>query len=141
MHREHPKDERAHVASKDERAHVESRGRTGGPLTGDRGSVAAELALALPAVVLALMLGAGALGAASRQVSLQDAAADAARLLGRGEGADAAARAVAATAPGARLSHVDEGDLVCVTTSADARVAGLVSVPLAASSCALGGGR
>ena len=52
---------------------------------GDRGSVAAELAFALPAVVLALLLGAGALGAAARQVSLQDAAADAARLLGRGK--------------------------------------------------------
>ncbi|WP_181800730.1 TadE/TadG family type IV pilus assembly protein, partial [Microbacterium sp. H6] len=48
----------------------------------ERGSAAAELALALPAVVLALLLGAGALGAASRQVALQDASADAARLLG-----------------------------------------------------------
>ncbi|MFT4157172.1 MAG: TadE/TadG family type IV pilus assembly protein, partial [Microbacterium sp.] len=51
----------------------------------DRGAVAAELAIALPAVVLTLLLGAGALGTAARQVALQDAAADAARLIARGE--------------------------------------------------------
>ena len=54
-------------------------------LEAERGSVAAELALAIPAVVLTLLLGVGALGAAAQQVALQDATADAARLLGRGE--------------------------------------------------------
>lgn len=109
-------------------------------LGGDRGSVAAELALALPAVVLVLALGAGALGAAARQVALQDAAADAARLLGRGEDAGRAAEALGRAAPGALMSSTNSGDLVCVTASAVVAVGSLISMPLHASSCALAGG-
>lgn len=113
----------------------------GGPRLGEeRGSVAAELALALPAVVLALLLGAGALGAASRQVALQDASADAARLLGRGEGVDAAASAVNRAVPGAAVSSSGSGDLVCVAASIDVSLGALIRIPLRASSCALGGG-
>lgn len=106
----------------------------------DRGAVAAELAIALPAVVLTLVLGVGALSAAARQVSLQDAAADAARLLGRGEGADAAAGVVADAVPGAVMSSHDEGELICVTAGVDVAVGGLLTLPLRASSCALDGG-
>lgn len=115
-----------------------SRGRDAGA---ERGSVAAELALGLPAVVLALLLGAGALGAASRQVALQDASADAARLLGRGEAPDAAQRVVSTAVPGAGLSSSHSGDLVCVTATFEASVGSLVRLPLRASSCALDGGR
>lgn len=107
---------------------------------GDRGSVSAELALALPAVVLAFLLGAGALGAASRQVALQDASADAARLLGRGEGQDAAERVVHAAVSGAGVSSSRSGDLVCVTASVDASIGSLIRMPLRATSCALDGG-
>lgn len=107
---------------------------------GERGSVAAELALALPAVVLAFLLGAGALGAAARQVALQDASADAARLLGRGEGAAAAARVVHVAVPAANVSSSRSGDLVCVTATAEATVGTLIRVPQQASSCALDGG-
>lgn len=107
---------------------------------GDRGSVAAELALALPAVLLALLLGAGALGAAARQVTLQDASADAARLLGRGEDAGAAAGVVAAAVPGASMAQHASGDLVCVTVASDFTVGRVIHVPLRASSCALSGG-
>ncbi|MFF1538797.1 TadE family type IV pilus minor pilin [Microbacterium sp. NPDC058269] len=107
---------------------------------GDRGSVSAELALALPAVVLALLLGAGALGAASRQVALQDASADAARLLGRGEGQAAAERVVHTAVSGAGMSSSLSGDLVCVTTSLELSIGALIRVPLRASSCALDGG-
>lgn len=106
----------------------------------ERGSVAAELALALPAVVLTLLLGAGALGAASRQVALQDAAADAARLLGRGEDPGRAQSAVTAAVPGASMSSSLSGDLVCVTASVDVSIGSIVRVPLNASSCALAGG-
>ena len=42
----------------------------------DRGSVVAEFAVALPAVLVVLLVGVGALAAASRQVRLQDAVAD-----------------------------------------------------------------
>ena len=106
---------------------------------GEEGSAAAELALALPAVVLTILLGVGALGAASTQVALQDAASDAARLLARGEPDARARAAVVASAPGARLTAHRQDGLVCATTSAEAR-AGPVTVALQARACALDGG-
>lgn len=115
-------------------------GGFGDAIRGERGSVAAELAIALPAALLALLLGVGALSAAATQVSLQDAAADAARLLGRGESADRAACVVAASVDGAHSASRADGDLVCVTASIDLRVGRVISVPLRASSCALAGG-
>lgn len=114
---------------------------SGSKADAQRGSVAAELALALPAVALTLLLGAGALGAAAQLVSLQDAVADAARLLGRGEGDQAAYAAVAAAAAGAHVGSEPRGDLVCVNARIDAQFGPLISVPLTASSCALSGGR
>ncbi|MEJ1089000.1 TadE family type IV pilus minor pilin [Microbacterium sp. Mu-80] len=111
-----------------------------GGLRGERGSVAAELAVALPAALLALMLGVGALSAAATQVSLQDAAADAARLIGRGESTSRVAGVVSTAVDGASSVSHATGDLVCVTASVDLRVGRIISVPLRASSCALAGG-
>jgi hypothetical protein len=91
-------------------------------------------------VVLTLLLGVGALSAAARQVALQDASADAARLLGRGESAGAAAGAVSAGVPGASMSSRVSGDVVCVTAHAEV-VLTAFRIPLRASSCALDGGR
>jgi len=108
---------------------------------GDRGSVAAELAVALPIVLVTALLGVGALTAAARQVALQDAAADAARLLGRGEGAAAASAVVSQAVDGAAFSHERRGDLACATASLDLAIGRFVTVPLRASSCALDGGR
>ncbi|MFD6815354.1 TadE family type IV pilus minor pilin [Microbacterium sp. NPDC060132] len=108
---------------------------------GERGAVAAELALALPAVVLVLLLGVGALAASSRQVALQDATADAARLLGRGEGDAAAAAVVRRALPDARVTFGAVDDLVCATTTLDLTVGPLMRLPLRAASCALDGGR
>ncbi|MGO2520745.1 MAG: TadE family type IV pilus minor pilin [Microbacterium sp.] len=107
----------------------------------EQGSVAAELALALPAVVLTLLLGVGALSAAAQQVTLQDATADAARLLGRGESVAAANAVVAASASNARVSHELRGDLTCVSAHVEISVGRIISIPLTASSCALSGGR
>ena len=106
---------------------------------GERGSITAELALALPAVLLVVLLGVGGLFAASTQVQLQDGAADAARLVARGESPARAASAVATVVPhgGASVSH--RGDLVCVTATSTAHIAG-VALPLTATSCALAGG-
>ena len=70
------------------RAPSRSRGHGRGPGQGrsrERGSATAELAVAMPIVVLTLLLGIGALGAGMRMVALQDAVADAARILGRGD--------------------------------------------------------
>lgn len=106
----------------------------------ERGSVTAELALALPAVALVLLLGAGAMGAASRQVALQDATADAARLLSRGEGEGAASHALSAAVPGASMSSSTAGDLICVSAQTAVTIGGFVRVGVRASSCALAGG-
>lgn len=105
----------------------------------DRGVVAAELVVALPAVVLVLVLGVGALAAASRQVRLEDAAADAARLVARGDGDAAARGAVSRAVPGATVGISSRDDLACVTAAASARV--VVPIALRATSCALAGGR
>src|SRR4051812_8265963 len=106
----------------------------------DGGAVAAEFAVALPAIVIALALGVGALGAAAQQVRLQDAAADAARLVARGEPDARAASVMAAAVTGAGASIEHRADLVCVTGSASVRAAGVVPITLRATSCALAGG-
>jgi Flp pilus assembly protein TadG len=104
----------------------------------DRGSVVAEFAVALPAVALVLLLGAGTLGACARQVRLQDAAADAARLVARGETHARASSAVTAAVSDAAAAVDRRGDLVCVIASAPAY--GAVPITLSATSCALDGG-
>jgi Flp pilus assembly protein TadG len=104
----------------------------------DRGSVVAEFAVALPAVAIVVLLGAGALGACATQVRLQDAAADAARLAARGEPDGRARSVVAAAVPGADTVLARRGDLVCVTASASAATS--VPIALTATSCALDGG-
>jgi Flp pilus assembly protein TadG len=102
----------------------------------DRGSVVAEFAVALPAVAVVLVLGVGALSAASGQVRLQDAAADAARLRARGESAERAHAAVAAAVGGASVDIAPRGDLVCVTASATS----MLGLRISATGCALAGG-
>lgn len=102
----------------------------------DRGSVVAEFAVALPAIVLVLLLVAGVLSTGARHVRLQDSVADAARLASRGESADRVREAVTAGVPGATIRIEPRDDLVCITASAPA-VAGLM---LEATGCALAGG-
>lgn len=104
----------------------------------DRGSVSAEFAVAVPAIVLLIALAISALGAGSVKVRLQDAAADAARLAARGEGSRAAGH-VSAAVSGARAAIATRGELVCVNASTEVRVA-IFTVPIWAESCALDGG-
>lgn len=107
--------------------------------SGDGGSVAAEFAVALPAVALVLLLAGGALAAGARHVRLQDAAADAARLVARGEPVASAQAAVARAVAGGAASVSYRDDLVCVVATAPS---GVVALPqLSAASCALAGGR
>ncbi|QBR74687.1 TadE family type IV pilus minor pilin [Microbacterium sediminis] len=106
---------------------------------GERGSITAELALALPAVLLVVIIGVGGLFAASTLVQLQDGAADAARLIARGESSARAASAVTTVVSSGHSAISHRGDLVCVTATATARIAG-VELPLTATSCALAGG-
>ncbi len=99
--------------------------------------MAAEFAIALPAVALVLAFGVGALATGARHVMLQDAAADGARLAARGESDDRVARMVRSAVGGARIAVDDRGDLVCVTLTAPAPLPALGRV--AATGCALGG--
>ncbi|MEA9986943.1 TadE family type IV pilus minor pilin [Subtercola sp. RTI3] len=109
----------------------------------DRGMVTAELAAALPAVVLVLVLALGALQASGLQVRVVDAAAVAARSLGRGDSpGDAEGRVTALIGPHELSSGVD-GEFVCVRVAAPVVfVAGRVlGLEVSARSCALTGGR
>jgi len=105
----------------------------------ERGSVTAEFAIALPAVILVLACSLSGLQVAGQQLRLQDAAASAARAAARDGDPSAAAR----LAPGAMISRWSDGGLVCVRLSiASAALVGTpMQLTLSASSCALGGGR
>ena len=107
----------------------------------DRGSVTAEFAIVLPVLVLLIAFGIGALGATSARVRLEDAAADAARLVARGDDPLAARHAIVRAVDGAQLGIDHRDGLVCATASASVRVLGAIVVPVRAASCALAGGR
>jgi len=107
---------------------------------GDRGAVSAEFAVALPAIILLLVLCVGTLSSASRQVRLQDATADAARLIARGDDAGRALALIGGAVPDARSAVGREADAVCVTASAPIGIP-LVDLRVEARSCALDGGR
>ncbi len=100
--------------------------------------MAAEFAMILPAIVLVLAVGLGATQLGVVQVRLADAAADAARMLGRGEGSGVASARVSQAQPSATMAIAREGDLVCVTASAQPSL-GLLGALFAVSGtgCAL----
>lgn len=91
----------------------------------------------LPAIAVVLALGVGVCQLGAVQVRLTDAAADAARLLGRGDSDSASAR-VAAAQPGAQMGVDHPGPLVCVTARAEASAGLLGSLfSFAGRGCAL----
>lgn len=102
----------------------------------ERGSVTAEFAVAVPAVIVVLALGVGVLGSAATAVRLQHVSTESARLLGRGD----EARAHAALGEmGASVSVSHGGGLVCVDASAPVPLA-VPLPPVTARACALSGG-
>ena len=84
----------------------------------ERGSVTAEFAAALPAVLVVLACCLGAVQVVGQQVRITDAAADIARLLARGDSAAPAAGLLAAVGPGAALAQDRQGEFVCARLSA-----------------------
>jgi hypothetical protein len=74
----------------------------------------------LPAIAVVLALGVGMVQLGAVRVALTDAAADAARILGRGDSEGAAAARVAQAHTGARMSVDHLGSVVCVTARAEA---------------------
>ncbi len=94
---------------------------------GDDGSVTAEFAAVIPAVMLVLAGSLICLQLGSQQLRLQDAAAVTARALARGDAAPAYAGATRATQ--------QRGGLLCATLSLAAQPP--LFVELSAQSCAL----
>ena len=108
----------------------------------ERGSVAAEFAVAMPAVMLVLAVLLGGIQLAGLQLRAQDAAADAARSWARGESGSVVRGHLARQLPGARVARSARGDLVCATVRVSGRgPSGRLGVSVAASACAWGGGR
>ncbi len=103
------------------------------------GSVAAEFAIAMPAVLLVLATGLGGIAVVAQQLTLQDAAADAARMLGRGDAPDRVEAMVTGRAAGATLVARRPDPLVCVRLTLEARI-GPLPIPVSAHGCALDGG-
>jgi hypothetical protein len=101
----------------------------------DRGSVTAEFAAVLPAVVLVLGCALGAMQLAAEQLRLQGADDQAVRLLGRGD--PGARELVVAVNPNASIMVHSSGDLVCAEARAPASIGILLGVTIAASACAL----
>jgi Flp pilus assembly protein TadG len=103
----------------------------------ENGSAVAEFAVALPAVLLVLGMVLGGIQLGALQVRLQDAAADAARSLGRGDAAPAIAARLARQVAGARWSSSRSGALVCAHLVASAGgPAALLGLTVSATSCA-----
>ncbi|SIN69303.1 TadE family type IV pilus minor pilin [Agromyces cerinus] len=100
----------------------------------------AEFAVALPAIALVLAACLASVQLAAQQVRLTDAAADAARALGRGESEAAAAAIADRVSGGAGLSASDDGQFVCATLTASGGGL-LAAIELRAESCAVTGGR
>jgi hypothetical protein len=106
----------------------------------ERGSVTAEFAAVVPAVVVVLAVSLGGLQLATQQLRLQDAAALVARDAARG--ADTAGLADSLV-PGSKARLERRGDLVCAhVTGRGTRVSALLgAATITATSCALAGGR
>ncbi|MFD7442002.1 TadE family type IV pilus minor pilin [Streptomyces sp. NPDC059909] len=109
---------------------------TSAPL--DRGSVTAEAAVAVPALVVFTMALVWALMAASAQIQCVDAARAGARAAARSEPEDAVLAAARSAAPGdARISVGREGDLWRVRVEAPTPGPGGLALTLTAEAAAL----
>lgn len=105
---------------------------------GERGSATAEFAVAFPAVLAVVGLLLGGVQVAALQVRAQDAAADAARGLGRGDSAGAVAERLAGQLPTAALESWVTGDLRCVRVEvAPTGPVAVLGLRAGASACAL----
>jgi Flp pilus assembly protein TadG len=100
---------------------------------GERGSVTAEFAVALPAVLACLALCVGVVQSAAQYAALAGSAALAARLAGRGDDPSSAG------AKGGTTQSIErQGGMLCVQmTAPDDTVLGRLGIRLSARACAL----
>lgn len=106
------------------------------------GSVTAEFATVLPAVILVLGCCLGAVAMVGQQVRLADSAADAARSLARGDDPAHASALAARAGSGVELITERRGEFTCAILRAPSAVGPFAALGLIveASSCALAGG-
>ncbi|RUQ86821.1 TadE family type IV pilus minor pilin [Labedella gwakjiensis] len=106
----------------------------------ERGSITAEFAVVLPAVLLVLVLCVGSASVAVQRIAVQSAAAAAARAVARGEAGGSAEGAVS-RAGGGSVSIRRDGDFVCATVTSEVAFAAArtVGIRVSGSSCALSG--
>lgn len=101
----------------------------------DRGSVTAEFAVAMPAVVLLLFVGVTAVGGVVTKLECVDAARQAARAAARGD--DGAKAGRHAAPDGATVSVGSGGGDVRATVRAPVRLFGVALPPMSVSSTAV----
>jgi hypothetical protein len=107
-------------------------------LRSERGSATAEFAVAFPAVLAVVALLLGGVQVAGLQVRVQDAAADAARGLGRGDSSSAVSARLLRQLPGASLADWIDGDLRCVlVVVAPTGTVAVLGLRARATACAL----
>jgi hypothetical protein len=112
-------------------------------LRSDGGSVTVEFVTVLPAVLVIVAAVLGGFQLIVQQIRVADAAASAARLLGRADYAGADEAVSMLLADGARIESRTEGRFVCatVTMPIDVGPFAIAAIPLASTTCALGGGQ
>lgn len=112
----------------------------------EHGSITAEFAILMPAVIVVLACCLGAVQLVGQQVRLTDAAAAGSRSLARGDGTRAASDLVYRMIPEAGGSIVvvtqRRGEFVCMTLEATSefRPAQALGITVSATGCALEGG-
>jgi Flp pilus assembly protein TadG len=106
---------------------------------GERGSVTAEFAAVIPAVLLVLAFGLGAIEVVVQQARLTDAAADSARSLARGDSEGLMNQRTVGAVGSAAVSVRRSGDFVCVSVAQPAAgPAALTGLTVRGEGCALG---
>lgn len=101
-----------------------------------RGAVAAEFAVTVPAVILVVLLSVSVLLTAGKLVRLEHAVAQGARLAARGESDERVRATVVRLVEGGTVVIRPQGDLVCVDGAAP--LSAVLPLPAArASSCAV----
>ncbi|WP_053352471.1 TadE/TadG family type IV pilus assembly protein [Leucobacter musarum] len=101
----------------------------------DRGTVTAEFAIVIPAVLVVLGLVIGGVSIAAHRIALVSIVADATRLEARGD-TDAAAGVLAQLSDRARIERDTSGQILCLTARDRPGRGPLSVVQIAARSCA-----
>jgi hypothetical protein len=103
---------------------------------GERGSVTAELAIAMPSVVLLLAVSLGAFGLQIERLKLVASAASLARSLGRGDSERNIRDLASQTDANLKLEFDYLDDFLCVTLSKNFAISSLPGIEVSERQCA-----